>query len=76
MRIGRNTAAGAETLRSSGMVHAIGIVNAELRRWPARRWWIALASATATYVLIAIPTNLINTPFFAREVPPTGWSSP
>lgn len=47
-----------------------------LRRWPARRWWTALVSAVATYVVIAIPTDLIDTPFFARQVPPTVWSWP
>jgi hypothetical protein len=53
-----------------------GVLVAELRRWPARRWWVALATAVGTYLFIAVPTDLINTPFFAREVPPTPWSWP
>ncbi|TFC52185.1 hypothetical protein E3T26_06210 [Cryobacterium sp. TMT1-21] len=47
-----------------------------LRRWPARRWGVALLSAIVTVLVIAIPTDLIDTPFFAREVPPTMWSWP
>lgn len=48
----------------------------ELRRWPARRWWVAVATAVSTVAFIAIPTDLIDTPFFAREIPPTPWSWP
>ena len=47
---------------------------AELRAWPARRWWTALGGAAVTYVLIAIPTDLIPNPVFGREIPPTSWS--
>jgi hypothetical protein len=54
----------------------LGTLGTELRRWPARRWWVALATAVGTYLVIAIPTDLINTAFFAREVPPTPWSWP
>ncbi len=52
-RIGRSTAAGSGAPRSTGVVHSIGILGAELRRWPARRWWVALGSAAATYLFIA-----------------------
>lgn len=48
----------------------------ELRTWPARRWYFALATAAATIVLVAIPTVLIPNPWFAREIPPTAWSWP
>jgi len=51
-------------------------MGAALRRWPERRWWTALATATSTVIVIAVPTDLINTPIFAREVPPTAWSWP
>ncbi|WP_241989084.1 hypothetical protein [Cryobacterium serini] len=51
-------------------------LGADLRRWPARRWWVALATALFTVVFIAIPTDLIDTPFFSREIPPTVWSWP
>lgn len=62
--------------RSAGVSTAIGGLASGFRRWPARRWWIALASATATYILIAVPTDLIDTSFFTRQVPPTVWSGP
>ncbi|WP_062377862.1 hypothetical protein [Demequina pelophila] len=45
-----------------------------LRTWPARRWLVAAGSAIATYLVIAIPTALIPTPIFGREIPPTSWS--
>lgn len=48
----------------------------ELRRWPARRWWMALGSAAATVLIVAIPTDLIDTPWFSRQVPPTWWAWP
>jgi hypothetical protein len=49
---------------------------ADLRRWPTRRWVTALATAGITVLFIAIPTDLIDTPFFARQVPPTAWAWP
>ncbi|WP_201774754.1 hypothetical protein [Demequina salsinemoris] len=45
-----------------------------LRAWPARRWWFALGTAVATFLFIAIPTDLIPNPLFGREIPPTPWS--
>lgn len=54
-------------LRMSGFLH-------DLRQWPARRWWFAAATAIATYLFIAIPTDLIDNPLFGRDVPPTPWS--
>ncbi|MDN4481987.1 hypothetical protein [Demequina lignilytica] len=45
-----------------------------LRAWPARRWMVAAATAAATYLLIALPTDLIPNPVFGREIPPTAWS--
>jgi hypothetical protein len=50
-------------------------LKAALALWPRRRWLAALAAA-ATYVVVAVPTDLIDTPFFVREVPPTWWSFP
>ncbi|WP_241980480.1 hypothetical protein [Cryobacterium sp. Hh11] len=35
-----------------------------------------MATALFTVVFIAVPTDLIDTPVFAREVPPTVWSWP
>ncbi len=46
----------------------------DLRAWPARRWWFALGTAVVTYLIFAIPTDLIDNPLFGREVPPTSWS--
>lgn len=48
----------------------------ELRSWPMRRWWFALATAAVTVVAVAIPTVLIPNPWFAREIPPTPWAWP
>lgn len=61
---------------SGGIARALGLIGGELRRWPARRWWVALGTAAFTVVFIAIPTDLIDTPFFSRQVPPTRWSWP
>jgi cobalamin synthase len=47
-----------------------------LAQWPGRRWQTAAVAAVATYVVVAIPTDLIDTPLFSREVPPTWWSFP
>jgi uncharacterized integral membrane protein len=44
--------------------------------WPARRWLVAAATAVAYALFIAIPTDLVDTPFFSREIPPTWWSWP
>ena len=56
-----------------GTLTGLGV---DLRRWPSRRWWVALATALFTVVFIAIPTDLIDTPLFSREIPPTVWSWP
>ena len=45
-------------------------------RWPLRRWATAVVSAVLYALLIAIPTDLIDTPLFWREIPPTWWSWP
>ncbi|WP_346958295.1 hypothetical protein [uncultured Arthrobacter sp.] len=47
-----------------------------LAQWPGRRWLAASAAAVLTYLAVAVPTDLIDTPFFSREVPPTWWSYP
>ncbi len=47
-----------------------------LRAWPASRWWTAVAIAALTIVVVAVPTDLIDTGWFSREVPPTWWSWP
>ena len=52
------------------------VLIAALAQWPARRWLAAAVAAAATYLVVAVPTDLIDTPFFSREVPPTWWSFP
>ena len=49
---------------------------AALSHWPARRWLAAVGGALITYLIVAVPTDLIDTPLFTREVPPTWWSFP
>jgi hypothetical protein len=51
-------------------------VYAALRTWSRRRWLSALAAGLLTVLVVAIPTDLIDTPIFGREVPPTWWSWP
>jgi len=47
-----------------------------MRRWSARRWLTAAAAAVGFALVVAIPTDLIDTPVFGREIPPTWWSWP
>lgn len=47
-----------------------------LRGWSARQWATAVVAAMGFGVLVAIPTDLIDSPFFGREIPPTWWSWP
>ncbi|SDI23402.1 hypothetical protein SAMN04488693_107187 [Arthrobacter subterraneus] len=55
--------------------HRISLAVA-LASWPARRWLAAVGGALITYLVVAVPTDLIDTPLFTREVPPTWWSFP
>lgn len=47
-----------------------------LRSWPLRRWLAAAGAALAFALLVAVPTDLIDTPVFGREIPPTWWAWP
>ncbi|RBY91159.1 hypothetical protein [Blastococcus sp. TF02A-30] len=47
-----------------------------LRAWDRRRRLIALAMTAVGVVVVAVPTDLVDTPVFSREVPPTWWSWP
>lgn len=58
------------------MTTAVPQVKRPRTPWPMRRWVVAAASAVAYALLIAIPTDLIDTPVFSREIPPTWWSWP
>ena len=44
--------------------------------WPRRRLLVAAGSSVGYALLIAIPTDLVDTPVFGREIPPTWWSWP
>ena len=44
--------------------------------WPLRRWLAAAGAAIAFALVVAIPTDLIDTPVFSREIPPTWWAWP
>lgn len=44
--------------------------------WPLRRWAVALGATLAYALLVAVPTDLVDTPLFSREIPPTWWSWP
>ena len=47
-----------------------------LASWSLRRWLSAAAAALGFGLLVAIPTDLIDTPVFGREIPPTWWAAP
>ncbi len=47
-----------------------------LRGFSPRRWAVAVASGTAFALVVAIPTDLVDTPLFGREIPPTWWAWP
>lgn len=44
--------------------------------WGARRWAVAAAGAAAAFLALAVPTDVVDTPWFGRDVPPTWWSMP
>jgi len=47
-----------------------------LRSWTARRWVTAAAAALTTALVVAIPTAMLPTPVFGREIPTTWWAWP
>ncbi|WP_327355049.1 hypothetical protein [Streptomyces sp. NBC_01304] len=47
-----------------------------LTHWPPLRWAVALGAAVLCALLIGLPTALIPSPFFGREIPPEWWSLP
>jgi hypothetical protein len=47
-----------------------------MRHWPGRRWAIAVVVASATVPAIAVPTALIPTRWFGRDIAPTWWAWP
>lgn len=49
---------------------------AGLRTWTTRRWVTAVVAAGLFGVLVAVPTDLVDTPLFSRAIAPTWWSWP
>jgi hypothetical protein len=49
---------------------------AALSGWDARRWWVAAVAASATALVIGLPTDVIPNPMFGRPVDVTWWSGP
>ncbi len=47
-----------------------------LAAWPARRWATALVAGVLFVLVVGIPTDLIDTPVFGRQIPPTWWAWP
>lgn len=54
----------------------IGSVLGSLLDWQPRRWAVAALAAAAFGIVVAVPTDLIDTPYFTRDIPPTWWSLP
>ena len=49
---------------------------ASLRTWPARRYVIAVVAALAVAVVTGVPTDLVDTPLFGRQIDVTAWAYP
>lgn len=47
-----------------------------MRSWPVRRWLAATAIAVVIMLVIGVPTVLVPTPWFGREIEVTWWSWP
>jgi hypothetical protein len=47
-----------------------------IAQWPVRRWVVAGLAAVSTVLVVGIPTVLVPTPVFGREVAVTGWAWP
>ncbi|MGV8849031.1 MAG: hypothetical protein ACOH16_05745 [Propionibacteriaceae bacterium] len=47
-----------------------------MREWSRKRWVAAVIAALLTVLVVAIPTAMIPTPIFGREVGVTWWSWP
>jgi hypothetical protein len=51
-------------------------VHTDSFRWTTRRVVVAVLATVGYALLVAIPTDLVDTPLFGREIPPTWWSWP
>ena len=47
-----------------------------LLAWPARRWLVAITVAIATYLIIGLPTVVIENDVFGRDIAVTSWALP
>lgn len=47
-----------------------------LQTWSMRRWIAAVVISLLTGLVIAIPTAILDSPIFGREIEPTSWSLP
>jgi hypothetical protein len=54
----------------------IPVCFSSLSKWTLRRWVIAAVTSVITYIVIAIPTAIIENPIFGREIGVTSWSIP
>lgn len=44
--------------------------------WPAKRWITAIVTAVLTFLVLGIPTAVIENPIFGRAIEVTPWSVP
>jgi hypothetical protein len=47
-----------------------------LRAWRARQWVFAATAAIVTFLLLGLPTAVIENPVFGRSIAPTAWALP
>lgn len=47
-----------------------------MRRWGGRQWAVAAGATVLMALVVAVPTAVLPTPWFGREVPVTWWSYP
>lgn len=47
-----------------------------IQAWGPRRWLVAIAAATFALLFLTVPTALVETPWFGREIEPTWWAWP
>lgn len=47
-----------------------------LRLWTRRRWVAAATASVVTALVVALPTAMIPSPAFGREIPTTWWAWP
>lgn len=58
------------------MTDSLALSFLAVRRWNARRWLITFGAASAVLIFLTMPTAMIDTPWFSREIEPTWWSWP